>query len=343
MYPLIRKILFTIDPEKAHQLTMTALKVVYSLPPGRIVLQSAFHAEDYRPMDWKGLRFRHPVGLAAGFDKDGAYIKPLSALGFSFIEVGTVTPRPQPGNDRPRLFRLPADRALINRMGFNNAGVNALHTKLIKSRPHDLVIGGNIGKNKDTPNEEAVLDYLACFETLHSVVDYFTVNVSSPNTLGLRVLQDKKPLEEILIRLIKHPLQSLTYRPILLKVAPDLTDGQIDDIAEVCQNTGLDGIVATNTTTSREGLSTPATVVRRIGAGGLSGHPVRDLSDLVLKKLAHRVSPDVLLVGVGGIFTGADVRRKLDLGARLVQVYTGFVYEGPKMVRQIIKNLQEND
>ncbi len=343
MYPLIRRILFTIPPEEAHHLTMSALKAVYEWPIGRKLLESNFNAGDYRPFEWKGLRFRHPVGLAAGFDKDGAYINSLAALGFSFIEVGTVTPLPQPGNDRPRLFRLPADRALINRMGFNNEGVHALRARLAKHRPVNLVIGGNIGKNKDTPNEEAVNDYINCFETLHPVVDYFTVNVSSPNTQGLRALQDKKPLENILHQLIRHPMQSVAYRPVLLKVAPDLTDGQIDDIAEVCRNTGLDGIVATNTTISREGLASPPSVVARLGGGGLSGRPVRDLSDQVLKKLALRVPQDVLLVGVGGIFTDADVRRKLDLGARLVQVYTGFVYEGPAMVRRIISNLQKND
>ncbi|MFN3952496.1 MAG: quinone-dependent dihydroorotate dehydrogenase [Thermaurantimonas sp.] len=343
MYPLIRRILFTIPPEEAHHLTMSALKAVYAWPYGRKLLQYNFNAGDYRPFEWKGLRFRHPVGLAAGFDKDGAYIQPLASLGFSFIEVGTVTPRPQPGNDHPRLFRLPKDKALINRLGFNNEGVHALRARLEKHRPHNLVIGGNIGKNKDTPNEEAVRDYISCFEALHPVVDYFTVNVSSPNTQGLRALQDKKPLEEILLQLIRHPLQSRLYRPVFLKVAPDLNDGQIDDIAEVCQNTGMDGIVATNTTISREGLITSPSEVLRIGSGGLSGLPVRNMSDQILKKLALRVSSEVLLIGVGGIFTDEDVRRKLDLGARLVQVYTGFVYEGPAMVRRIIKNLQKND
>ncbi|MFN4300044.1 MAG: quinone-dependent dihydroorotate dehydrogenase [Thermaurantimonas sp.] len=341
MYSAVRRLLFTLEPEKAHHLTMSALSALYSIPFGELLLRKTFYTPDYKPFDWKGLHFRHPIGLAAGFDKDGKYLAPLSALGFSFIEVGTVTPLPQPGNERPRLFRLPADRALINRMGFNNEGVHALAARLKKEKPKNLIIGGNIGKNKITPNDEALRDYVTCFEVLHEHVDYFTVNVSSPNTPGLRALQDKKPLEEIITHLRKHPLQSAIYKPVLLKIAPDLTDEQIDDIAEVCANTGLDGIVATNTTISRDGLKTPKSQVNSIGSGGLSGLPIQKASDEVLVKIAKRISTDTLLIGVGGIFTADDVQRKFDSGARLVQVYTGFVYEGPRMVQQIVKNLSK--
>lgn len=341
MYPLIRQLLFALEPEKAHHLSMTALNTLYRLPGGGNVLRSLYNVTEYKPLHWKGLYFRHPIGLAAGFDKDGEYTGPLSALGFSYIEVGTVTPRPQPGNERPRLFRLPADKALINRMGFNNKGVHALKSRLQHIRPSGLIIGGNIGKNKDTPNEEAILDYLTCFEILHPVVDYFTINVSSPNTPGLRALQDKKPLENIISQLKNHPLQSRQYRPILIKIAPDLTDGQLDDIVEVCAHTGLDGIVATNTTIGRSGLKTSQSKIEKIGLGGLSGRPVRSASDSVLSRLSKTMGQDTLLIGVGGIFTADDVRRKLDLGAHLVQVYTGFVYQGPSMVHQLIKNLQK--
>lgn len=341
MYSILRRLLFVLEPERAHHITMATLRTIYNVPFGETLLKATFATPDYRSFAWKGLYFRHPVGLAAGFDKDGKYLHPLSSLGFSFIEVGTVTPLPQSGNDRPRLFRLPTDKALINRMGFNNEGVQSLAARLKNGKPQNLIVGGNIGKNKITPNEEALQDYIACFEALHAYVDYFTVNVSSPNTPGLRALQDKKPLEEIIMHLRRHALQSTTYRPILLKIAPDLTDAQIDDIAEVCANTGLDGIVATNTTISRDGLKTPKQQVESIGSGGLSGLPIQKASDAVLAKMAKKISSDTLLIGVGGIFTADDVRRKLDLGARLVQVYTGFVYEGPRMVQRLVKNLSK--
>ncbi|MCX8149623.1 quinone-dependent dihydroorotate dehydrogenase [Thermaurantimonas aggregans] len=341
MYSILRRLLFALEPERAHHFTMETLKTIYKLPFGETILKTTFLTSDFQPFEWKGLNFRHPVGLAAGFDKDGKYLYPLASLGFSFIEVGTVTPLPQPGNDKPRLFRLPADKALINRMGFNNEGAQSLAARLKQGKPRNLIIGGNIGKNKITPNEEALRDYIACFEALHAQVDYFTINVSSPNTPGLRSLQDKKPLEEIITHLRKHPMQSTTYRPVLLKIAPDLTDEQIDDIAEVCANTSLDGIVATNTTISREGLKTSKNQVESMGSGGLSGLPIQKISDIVLGKIAKKISSDTLLIGVGGIFTAEDVRRKLDLGARLVQVYTGFVYEGPQMVQRIVKNLSK--
>lgn len=342
MYSLIKNLLFLLDPERAHYMAMDSLKLTRQLPGGELLLKLMFNAGEFRPFEWKGLTFRHPVGLAAGFDKDGRYLRELACLGFSFIEAGTVTPLPQPGNAKPRLFRLPKDQGLINRMGFNNRGVVELRSRLLRSRPKGMVIGGNIGKNKLTPNEEAQRDYLTCFEALHDQVDFFTINVSSPNTPGLRELQDKKPLENIITALKSHPLQRENYRPILLKVAPDLTEGQVEDIMEVTLNTGLDGVVATNTTICRDGLKTPADRLKAIGAGGLSGAPLRGSSDRILSQLAKGLRREVLLIGVGGIFGAEDVRRKLDLGAHLVQVYTGFVYEGPTLVKRMIKELKSN-
>jgi dihydroorotate dehydrogenase len=278
------------------------------------------------------------VGLAAGFDKDAKFTDDLAHLGFGFVEIGTLTPRPQPGNDKPRLFRLPQDKALINRMGFNNEGVEQAVFRL-KKRRNKLIIGGNIGKNKLTPNEDAESDYESAFRALYDVVDYFTVNVSSPNTPGLRALQDKAPLQKLLTRLQLINTQLGKSKPILLKIAPDLTNEQLDDIIEIVHNTRIHGLVATNTTISREGLNTSPEAVAALGAGGLSGLPVRSRATDVIRYIHKQSQGRIPIMAVGGIFTAADAIEKLDAGASLVQVYTGFIYEGPGIARNICKGL----
>lgn len=285
-----------------------------------------------------GITFPNPVGLGAGFDKDAKYTDALACLGFGFVEIGTVTPRPQPGNPAPRLFRLPADNALVNRMGFNNEGAAAAAERL-KRRKERLVIGGNIGKNKDTPNEEAIADYTACMQALYEVVDYFVVNVSSPNTPGLRALQDRGPLTEILRTLAALNKKLGKPKPLLLKIAPDLTNEQLDDIIAIVKETSIDGIVATNTTIDRSGLNTPGDTVKNIGAGGLSGKPLRGRATEVIRYLHTHSNGQIPIIAVGGIFSAADAREKLEAGASLVQVYTGFIYEGPAIARNICKGL----
>lgn len=285
-----------------------------------------------------GLRFKNPVGLAAGFDKNADYVEEMAALGFGFVEIGTVTPRPQPGNDKPRMFRLTEDDALINRMGFNNQGVDVAATRLryVKNRD-SIIIGGNIGKNKDTPNEDAVNDYTYCFDALFDVVDYFVVNVSSPNTPGLRDLQEKGPLMKILQALQSRNNKAGVSRPILLKIAPDLTDGQLDDIVELVTESGIAGVVATNTTISREGLrSNPAQVQE---AGGLSGKPLRARATEVIRYLVAKSGGRFPIIGVGGIHSPADAIEKMEAGAALVQLYTGFIYEGPNLIKSICKKI----
>jgi len=339
MYTLIRKVLFGIDPEKVHYWVMKRLRFAYNVKPMRHWLKRSFVAQhpSLKRTLW-GIEFPNPVGLAAGFDKDAKYIDPLACLGFGFIEIGTVTPRPQPGNPKPRLFRLPADSALINRMGFNNDGAAAAAERLRK--PHErVIIGGNIGKNKDTPNEQAVDDYVKCFKELYEVVDYFVVNVSSPNTPGLRALQDKEPLMHLLNTLNKLNKNLGAPKPLLLKIAPDLTNEQLDDIVEIIKATGLDGIVATNTTIDRSGLATPVADVDKIGAGGLSGKPLRSRATEVIKYIHKRSNGQIPIMAVGGIFTAADAIEKLNAGASLVQVYTGFIYEGPAIAQNICEGL----
>ena len=284
-----------------------------------------------------GLNFKNPVGLAAGFDKDAKLYNELASFGFGFIEVGTLTPKPQAGNPKPRLFRLVEDESVINRMGFNNGGLDEAVLRLLK-RKTDLIIGGNIGKNKVTPNEEALNDYLLGVEALHPVVDYFVVNVSSPNTPNLRELQEKEPLTKLL-KAVQEKNNALGKKPLLLKIAPDLTEGQLDDIIDIINSLELDGIVATNTTISRDGLRTPASKVEAIGAGGLSGKVLRERSTEVIAYLRSRLKSSIAIIAVGGIFTGADAKEKLNAGADLVQVWTGFLYEGPAMVRRMLRNL----
>lgn len=339
MYGFIKKILFGFPPERIHYGVMRGLKVVNALPFGKNVLDGICRPKN-NGLERKlwGLTFANPVGLAAGFDKDARYIDELAHLGFGFVEIGTVTPLPQPGNDQPRLFRLPQDEALINRMGFNNEGVRAA-AKRLQQRKSNIIVGGNIGKNKLTPNEEAVSDYEKCFHALFDVVDYFVVNVSSPNTPGLRALQEKEPLKQLLHHLQMLNNQKSKPKPILLKIAPDLTSEQLDDIIEIVRETELAGLVATNTTISREGLQTPQSELDQIGMGGLSGRPVRERATEVIRYISQKSGGSIPIIAVGGIFTAADAQEKLDAGASLVQVYTGFIYEGPTIVKKICQGL----
>jgi len=289
-----------------------------------------------------GITFPNPVGLGAGFDKDAKLYNELSYLGFGFVEIGTLTPLAQPGNEKPRLFRLPEDEAIINRMGFNNGGVEEA-VKRLKSKNKGLIIGGNIGKNKVTPNENAIDDYEKCFNALFEVVDYFTVNVSSPNTPNLRALQEKEPLEALLNHLQKINQAKSKPKPILLKIAPDLTSSQLDDIIEIVANTKIDGVIATNTTISREGLSTERARIQEIGMGGLSGLPVKDKSTYVIKYLHSQSKGAFPIIGIGGIHSAQDAIEKLEAGASLIQLYTGFIYEGPALIKAINKEILKRD
>jgi len=341
MYALIKAFLFRREPERIHYWVMRQLDRGIRYRPVRRLIGKYFVLEDKRlERTLWGLTFRNPVGLAAGFDKDARYTDALAQLGFGFIEIGTLTPKAQPGNPQPRLFRLPEDKALINRMGFNNEGVDAAAARL-KSRHNNLIIGGNIGKNKITSNEDAIRDYEYCFRALYDTVDYFTVNVSSPNTPGLRALQDKEPLRQLLVQLQKLNAGMEREKPILLKIAPDLTHDQLDEIIDIVQETAIHGIVATNTTTDREGLSTAADRVAAIGAGGLSGLPVKEKATAVIRYIHQKSKGKIPVIAVGGIFTAADALEKLQAGAALVQVYTGFIYEGPAIAKNICTGILE--
>ena len=287
-----------------------------------------------------GLKFQNPVGLAAGFDKDARLFNELGNMGFGFVEIGTLTPKAQDGNPKPRLFRLPEDNALINRMGFNNGGVLEAVERL-KKRKTQTIIGGNIGKNKVTPNEKALDDYLFCFDQLFAYVDYFVVNVSSPNTPNLRALQDKEPLLKILNALQEKNAEKEQPKPILLKIAPDLTDGQLQDIVEIISESNIEGVIATNTTIDRSQLNTPKARIEEIGAGGLSGKPVQKRSTEIISFLRSKL-PSKTIIGVGGIFSPQDALEKINAGADLIQVYTGYIYEGPKMLKRINKFLAKH-
>jgi dihydroorotate dehydrogenase len=339
MFNFIRKILFLLPPERAHYITLDFLSFALRLPLIKGFTKFILGPRVNNPQLFCGLSFPNRVGLAAGFDKDAHYLPVWRALGFGHVEIGTITPLPQPGNDKPRLFRLPADKAIINRMGFNNLGIDAAISKL-KKRPTDLIVGGNIGKNKLTPNEHAVDDYLICFEKLYEFVDYFTVNVSSPNTAGLRALQDKDALRIILSTLLKRRKQFTDElrptKPILLKIAPDLSNEQLDDIISLINELKFDGIIANNTTISRENLKTSDTVIEQIGAGGLSGLPVKIRSDEVMQYLRNQLA-DTPLIGVGGIMEPMDGMKRIEKGADLIQVYTGFIYAGPALVKKLAK------
>ena len=339
MYKTILKpLLFSFQPEKAHKITMQLFRLSLSLPFGKKIFKSLYTLEDKKlQRTLFGLNFDNPVGLAAGFDKDGRYFKDLENLGFGFIEIGTVTPKPQDGNPKPRLFRLKEDAALINRMGFNNEGLDAF-VERIKKRSNDrIIIGGNIGKNKVTPNEMAFRDYEICFEALYPYVDYFVVNVSSPNTLNLRDLQEKEPLTKLLNSIQKLNQDKIAPKPILLKIAPDLTEGQLDDIIDIVSDTKIDGLIATNTTIDRSNLSTDQSVVQQIGNGGLSGAPLRNRSTEIIRYIHTKSNGSIPIVGVGGISKPEDAIEKLEAGASLVQVYSGLVYYGPGLIRDINK------
>jgi dihydroorotate dehydrogenase len=334
---VIRPLFFSIDAEKIHYRVFSVLRAFASIPGFKSILKSQFSFQSpVLEKELFGLKFKNPVGLAAGFDKDAKLIDEVDCLGFGFIEIGTLTPKPQPGNDKPRLFRLPKDQALINRMGFNNEGVHAAVARL-KKKNSKLIIGGNIGKNKVTPNENAFDDYGYCVEVLHSYVDYFVVNVSSPNTPGLRELQEKEPLKRLLIQVKTLALQKPNPKPVLLKIAPDLTSGQLDDIIEILQTSGIDGVIATNTTISRDKLQTPLSEIQKIGNGGLSGKPLTTRATDVIKYLRENLGPKFPIIGVGGIMTPQDAIDKLNAGADLVQIYTGFIYEGPGFAKAINK------
>jgi dihydroorotate dehydrogenase len=346
MYKVLRSILFLFSPEAAHKISMTLLKLICSIGFSRKLFSKILQARSI-PTQLLGLTLRNPVGLGAGFDKNAEYLKELDALGFGFVEIGTVTPRPQPGNDKPRVFRLVEDKALINRMGFNNEGVDAVAKRLKKwrrqtangKRQSKMLIGGNIGKNKITPNEEAWKDYEICFRALHPYVDFFIVNVSSPNTPGLRALQEKSSLQKILTHLQTLNREFEIQKAILLKIAPDLEWEQIDDVIDLAKEIRFDGLVATNTTISREQLQTPNSKLQTIGAGGLSGKPLQKRSTEVLKYIHQKTNGTVPLIASGGIFTGSDAKEKINSGASLVEVWTGFIYEGPFIVKRICREL----
>ncbi len=338
---LLKPLLFLRNPEKAHHTTFDLINLTFNLPIVDSIVKATFELNDPKlEREVFGLKFKNPVGLAAGLDKDAKLIDELAMLGFGFIEIGTLTPKPQEGNPLPRLFRLPQDHALINRMGFNNGGVLKAVERL-KKRKSDVIVGGNIGKNKVTPNEHAVDDYLFCLEALHPYVDYFVVNVSSPNTPNLRDLQEKEPLKQLLSAVKSANDQKSKPKPILLKIAPDLTNGQLDDIVEIVRETGIAGVIATNTTIDRSVLTTSKEQVEAIGAGGVSGKVLAKRSTDVIRYLHQKSNGEFPIVGVGGIFSAEDAIDKLEAGASLVQVYSGMIYEGPGLIKKIKKGLLE--
>lgn len=347
MYTLLRSILFFFDPERVHYFSMNWLKRLCSIGFVHSLVQKTFCPAD-QPVLFLGLKFKNPIGLGAGFDKNALYLRELEALGFGHVEIGTVTPRPQPGNDKPRLFRLKQDKALINRMGFNNDGVDVICERLKIWQAHRkqttnsgrLIIGGNIGKQKTTPNEDAYLDYDICFRRLYDYVDYFVVNVSSPNTPGLRELQEKESLRKILTHLQEIRAGYAVRKPLLLKIAPDLTSAQLDDVIGLAREISLEGLVVSNTTLDRSMLSDAGKIIAgEAGAGGLSGVPVRNMATAMIHYVHDKTNGSIPIIGVGGVFTPEDAKEKMAAGAGLVQVWTGFVYEGPAIVRNIMKGL----
>jgi dihydroorotate dehydrogenase len=336
---LIRPLLFLFPPETIHHFVFGGLKLYFKFPGKRWFVRKMF-VTDHPSLAREvfGLKFRNPVGIAAGFDKQAILFNELAHFGFGFIEIGTITPEPQPGNQKPRLFRLKKDKALINRMGFNNIGAEEA-VKNLKKRKTDIIIGGNIGKNTSTPNHKAVDDYIFCFNKLFVYVDYFVVNVSCPNITDLHELQDQKSLTGILSALQAVNKTKSVQKPILLKVSPDLNEKQLDEVIQIVRETGIHGVVATNTTITRTNLVTSPERIKAIGQGGLSGKPVRDRSTEVIRYLAEKSGKAFPIIGVGGIFTPEDAIEKINAGADLVQVYTGFVYEGPGIAGKINKSL----
>jgi len=345
MYKWLRFFLFLFPPESVHHFSMFVLNGISATGPGRYFLRKAFSVSDISlQTSFAGLSFKNPVGLAAGFDKNAQYIQSLETLGFGFIEIGTVTPLPQSGNPKPRLFRLKKDVALINRMGFNNHGVDMVVQRLKKWREKPassgnlaLRIGGNIGKNKITPNEIAWQDYRLCFEKLFPFVDYFVVNVSSPNTPGLRELQEKESLRKILTSLQEFNMKQPGQKPLLLKISPDLSLSQLDDIINLALEIKLDGLVVTNTTLSREGLLCSAAKLEKIGHGGLSGHPLQIKSTEIVQYITKKTNHLMPIIGSGGIFNIPDIKDKMEAGAGLIQVWTAFIYLGPGLVKKLLK------
>ena len=345
MYKWFRSLLFLFPPESAHHFSMFFLNSISAIAPGRFLLRKAFSVKNPSlQKTFAGISFKNPVGLAAGFDKNASYLQGLETLGFGFVEIGTVTPLAQHGNPRPRLFRLKKDRALINRMGFNNDGMERVAARLKKWKEKSaasgntgLRIGGNIGKNKITPNENAWQDYASCFEKLFPWVDYFVVNVSSPNTPGLRELQEKESLRKILTSLQelnrKHPQQ----KPLFLKIAPDLSMEQLDDVIDLATEINLDGMVVSNTSISREGLMSSSEELERTGNGGLSGKPLQKKSTAFIRYIADKTNRRIPIIGSGGIHSAGDANEKLMAGAGLIQLWTGFIYEGPSLVKRILK------
>jgi len=358
MYKLLRPLLFRLEPEQAHALTLNALRIAGYIPPSRWLLSLLFYARS-KPVEAFGLTFRNPVGLAAGYDKDGVAIRGLSTLGFGHVEVGTVTPLAQAGNPKPRIFRLVEDEAVINRMGFPGEGAAYVEKQLrsyrlwetgismverwfqraVKPKRKNMIVGVNLGKNKSTPNEEAVLDYLALVQNFSPYADYLTINISSPNTVGLRQLQGKQALEGLLVQIHEQrKLEEVDLQkrlPILVKLAPDLSDAELDDAIEVIVNSKMDGVIVTNTTLAREGLHSDS----RGESGGLSGTPLRLRSEAVLRQTVRLVNGQIPVVSAGGVMNPDDAKRRLDDGAALVQVYTGLIYRGPALVKQIMKSL----
>lgn len=335
MYAKLKPLIFRFQPEMAHELTMKMLQISCSIPGLSWCLKRWFLVDSkLLEVEVAGLKFPNSVGLAAGFDKDARWLNEMATLGFGFVEIGTITPVSQSGNPKPRLFRLPADEGIINRMGFNNGGMDEAVERL-KRRPKGLLVGGNIGKNKVTPNEDATSDYEKCFQALHPHVDYFVVNVSSPNTPGLRDLQEKEPLAKLLSALVRQNTSKTVQRPIFLKIAPDLTNEQLDDIIELVSETRISGVIATNTTIERSGLKTSRLEVEAIGAGGLSGAPLRERSTEVIRYLHTRSDGAFPIIGVGGICSPQDAIEKLDAGAALLQVYSGLVFAGPGLIKKI--------
>lgn len=335
---ILRPLIFNLSPENAHQLAMFLLKFAGNLFPINILIKKIYKFESPKlHRNIAGLKFENPVGLAAGFDKNAEAFDEMGLLGFGFVEIGTVTPKAQPGNPKPRSFRLKKDEALINRMGFNNYGVDFTVEKLKKRKNHNLVIGGNIGKNKVTPLDKADDDYLISFESLFPYVDYFVINVSSPNTPNLRKLQEKEPLKKLINKILQLNGEKSIAKPVFLKIAPDLTNEQLEDIVDIANNTELVGVIATNTTIERQNLKTDKSILESIGDGGLSGKPLRKRSTDIIKFLRSNLNKEKAIIGVGGISNSEDAIEKLEAGADLVQIYTGFIYEGPKLVKAINK------
>lgn len=341
MYSLIKFILFLLPPEKAHDVALNLMQSALKWPIIGTILRRSFKIENSTPVIVAGITFPNIVGLAAGFDKDAKHLHLLKEFGFGFVEVGTVTPKAQSGNPKPRLFRIPKDLALINRMGFNNLGVDHMVERL-KNRPEGLIIGGNIGKNKSTPNDKASIDYVFCFEKLYDYVDYIVVNVSSPNTPGLRDLQEETFIVGLFAELQKIRNEKSVSKPIFLKLAPDFQINAIKSLVNIIKKAKVDGIVATNTTISREKLTISDKEIEKIGAGGLSGQPVFETSNAMLAALSIELGGQIPIIGVGGIFNGIDATEKLVRGANLIQIYTGFVYEGPWIVKNILKDINYN-